>query len=56
MTVFGSYAHFYDTLYQDKDYEAECDFPEQVLACCAQAPIRTILNLGCGTGGHICWR
>ena len=46
------YAGTYDTLYQDKDYEAECDFLEQVFAHYAQAPIRTILDLGCGTGGH----
>jgi len=52
MTVFGTYAQFYDTLYQDKDYEAECDFLEQIFARYAQAPIRTILDLGCGTGGH----
>ena len=47
-----AYAGTYDTLYQDKDYEAECDFLEQVFARHAQSPIRTILDLGCGTGGH----
>lgn len=46
------YAGTYDALYQDKDYEAECDFLEQVFARYALAPIRTILDLGCGTGGH----
>ena len=46
------YAGAYDTLYQDKDYEAECDFLEQIFARYAQSPIRTILDLGCGTGGH----
>ena len=46
------YAGAYDALYQDKDYEAECDFLEQIFARYAQAPIRTILDLGCGTGGH----
>lgn len=53
MTVFEDYAHFYDLLYQEKDYEAECDFLEQVFARYAPNPIRTILDLGCGTGGHI---
>jgi len=52
MAVFGAYAQFYDALYQDKDYAAECDFLEQIFARYAQAPIRTILDLGCGTGGH----
>jgi len=46
------YAGAYDALYQDKDYEAECDSLEQIFARYAQAPIRTILDLGCGTGGH----
>jgi len=46
------YAGTYDALYQDKDYEAECDFLQQVFARYAQAPIRAILDLGCGTGGH----
>lgn len=46
------YAGAYDALYQDKDYEAECDFLEQIFARYAHAPIRTILDLGCGTGGH----
>ena len=50
--TFDRYAVYYDTLYQDKDYEAECDFLEQVFALYALAPIRTILDLGCGTGGH----
>jgi len=52
MAAFGAYAQFYDALYQDKDYAAECDFLEQIFTCYAQAPIRTILDLGCGTGGH----
>jgi len=46
------YAGAYDALYQDKDYEAECDFLEQVFASYAQSPVRTVLDLGCGTGGH----
>ena len=50
--TFDRYAAYYDTLYQDKDYEAECDFLEQVFARYAQGPIRAILDLGCGTGGH----
>ena len=47
------YAGTYDALYQDKDYEAECDFLEQIFARYAQVPIHTILDLGCGTGGHV---
>ena len=51
-TVFGNYAQFYDTLYQEKDYAAECDFIEQIFVRYAGKPIKTILDLGCGTGGH----
>lgn len=47
------YAGAYDALYQDKDYEAECDFLEQAFSPqYAQFRIRTVLDLGCGTGGH----
>lgn len=52
MSVFGAYASFYDALYADKDYARECDFIEQVWATHATAPVRTVLDLGCGTGGH----
>jgi SAM-dependent methyltransferase len=52
MSIFGVYASYYDALYRDKDYEAECDFLEQIFARYAHAPVRTILDLGCGTGGH----
>ena len=46
------YAGAYDALYQDKDYEAECDFLQRIFHRYAQSPIRTILDLGCGTGSH----
>lgn len=52
MSVFGGYATFYDTFYQTKDYGAECDFIEQLFARYAGEPIHTLLDLGCGTGGH----
>lgn len=50
--VFGTYATYYDMLYQDKDYEAECDFVERILGQHAQGPVKSILDMGCGTGGH----
>jgi SAM-dependent methyltransferase len=50
--VFGTYATYYDTLYQNKDYEAECDFVERMLGQHAQGPVKSILDMGCGTGGH----
>jgi 2-polyprenyl-3-methyl-5-hydroxy-6-metoxy-1,4-benzoquinol methylase len=52
MTVFGKdYAFAYDYLYQDKDYEKECDFLETLFKKHGKK-VNTILDLGCGTGGH----
>ena len=45
------YANAYDDLYQDKDYEKECDYIEALLKQFNYKP-ETILDLGCGTGGH----
>ena len=51
--VFGAdYASVYDALYQDKDYLAETDLIERVFRLYGQRPIRRVLDLGCGTGGH----
>jgi len=52
MKLFGEdYAFVYDFLYQDKDYEKECDFIEDVFAKYL-GKVKTVLDLGCGTGGH----
>jgi SAM-dependent methyltransferase len=51
--VFGpQYADQYDLLYKDKDYEAECDLLEKVFQRYAKGSVKTILDLGCGTGSH----
>lgn len=53
--VFGSvYATSYDSLYADKEYGGECDLLETVFAAYAYGPVRSVLDLGCGTGGHAC--
>jgi SAM-dependent methyltransferase len=52
-TVFGpEYAVAYDELYHDKDYLAECGVLERVFRTCGAWPVRRVLDLGCGTGGH----
>jgi len=52
-TVFGKeYSSTYDILYQDKDYDKECDLIEQIIQNHYQSNPRTILDLGCGTGNH----
>lgn len=50
--AFQAHAEFYDVLYSDKDYEAECDFIELVLSERGIDRGAALLDLGCGTGGH----
>jgi len=45
------YSNIYDILYYDKNYEKECEFIEALFRKYNYQP-RTILDLGCGTGGH----
>ena len=53
MAVFGQdYANAYDYLYQDKDYNKECDFLEKIFLRYSGST-SSILDLGCGTGGHV---
>ena len=51
--VFGKeYADQYDTFYHDKDYEAECDMIEEIFRRYSDNSVKSILDLGCGTGNH----
>jgi predicted TPR repeat methyltransferase len=50
--VFGNYARFYDNLYSDKDYAAECRYLEKLFRRHSGRGVRSILDLGCGTGNH----
>jgi len=52
MQVFKDYGKYYDILYQDKNYEEECNFIEEIFRRYSQKEIKTILDAGCGTGGH----
>jgi SAM-dependent methyltransferase len=50
--VFGAeYSDSYDALYADKDYGAECDLVEGIFKRGGR-PVRSLLDLGCGTGRH----
>lgn len=54
MISFGEvYAKYYDALYQDKDYEGECDVLEEIFEKYSVQDVKTILDVGCGTGGHM---
>ncbi len=49
--VFNEYAAYYDLLYKEKDYKKEAEY----IHCLIQKNnpgAKTILELGCGTGGH----
>lgn len=51
MTIFDSYAKYYDLLYRDKDYVGEARYVSDLIR--AQSPAAaSILELGCGTGAH----
>ena len=52
MTVFNHYAKFYDALYHEKDYAGEVDYLERLFQKYALQPVQTVLDLGCGSGGH----
>ncbi|MDD1667968.1 MAG: class I SAM-dependent methyltransferase [Methanomicrobiales archaeon] len=47
-----TYAAAYDTIYREKDYDAECGLIERIFLEHSGKPVRSVLDLGCGTGGH----
>jgi SAM-dependent methyltransferase len=51
--VFGHvYAPAYDILYRDKDYDGEVRLLDKIFRRYAPGEVRTVLDLGCGTGNH----
>lgn len=50
--VFGDYGKYYDLLYQDKDYQAECDLIEGLFNRYSPNRVSSVLDAACGTGGH----
>jgi len=53
MASFVLYSQYYDLLYKDKDYVAEVDYVWALLEKFkTTSPLKSILDLGCGTGIH----
>ena len=51
--VFGQvYAALYDMLYGEKDYDGETELLTRVFQRYARQSMKTVLDLGCGTGNH----
>ena len=50
--VFKEYAGVYDLFYVEKNYEAECKYIEDLIAKYSSGTVISILDIGCGTGGH----
>ncbi len=51
--VFEEYADFYDAYYVGKDYEREVEFVLSLAKEQGLEKIRSVLDIGCGTGGHL---
>lgn len=52
MSQFGDlYSKYYDLLYQDKDYQSEVEYIISLIQYHTNK-VKTILDLGCGTGKH----
>ena len=52
MNIFMKYAEYYDLLYHDKDYEAEVAYIEELIKKYSPQHVKSILDIGCGTGKH----
>jgi SAM-dependent methyltransferase len=52
MEIFKKYATFYDAIYEGKNYRAECDFIESIWNKKSDRSVKSVLDIGCGTGSH----
>lgn len=50
--VFNNYARYYNLLYRDKDYDGETEYVHSLVKRFARNPVKTVLDIGCGTGMH----
>jgi len=52
MPLFNIYAHYYNLLYKDKNYQKEVEYIDILIKKYSYINVKTILDLGCGTGKH----
>jgi len=53
MVAFGEeYSHYYDLLYEDKDYAKEVRYLRNLFDRFSSIPVRRIIDVACGTGNH----
>jgi SAM-dependent methyltransferase len=52
MTTFDAYSKYYDLFYREKDYVGEVDYVEARFTALSRAPVKSILDVGCGSGRH----
>ncbi len=52
MTQYEKFAEWYDIMYDFYDHSADCDYLESILSKYSDSKIKTILDIGCGTGSH----
>lgn len=52
MSAFQQYAEYYDLLYREKDYKKEAAYIESKIKKHFRGNVKSILELGCGTGEH----
>lgn len=53
MTTYERSARIYDALYESKDYSGEVARLHEIINQAARIPVSTLLDVACGTGGHL---
>lgn len=51
--LYGALAPFYDRIYDSKDYRTEARRLQAIARRALRGPIRSVLDVGCGTGVHL---
>jgi len=51
--LYRKFARYYDLIYQWMDYEGESEFIKKVVEQCKTSEGMDLLDVACGTGGHI---